>query len=486
MPGRLTGVPSPSSSEHIVETDIPQRLDRLPWSRWHLRMVFALGITWLLDGLEVTLAGSVAGILKDKGALGLSDVEVGATATGYLAGAVLGALFFGWLTDRLGRKKLFLITLAVYLLATAATAFSWNFWTFFLFRFLTGAGIGGEYAAINSAVDELVPAAVRGAVDLAINATFWIGAALGAAGTLFLLDSGRFSPDASWRFAFGIGAALGLVILFLRRHVPESPRWLMLRGYEDEANRIVCEIEASVTAEKGELPKPEGSIKIAVRKFTPIADVWKAMVRDQPARSFLGLVLMVAQSFFFNAVFFTYGLVLTQFFQVDSKRVSVYILPFALGNFMGPLILGRFFDSIGRKKMIAATYGASGLLLAISALLFGSGRQSALSQAIWFTVIFFIASSAASAAYLTVSEVFPLEIRAFAISIFYALGTFAGGVGAPSLFAHLIASGSRTQLMFGYLLGSALMIAGALTELKIGVNAERQSLESISAPLQAR
>lgn len=451
-----------------------------------MRMVFALGITWLLDGLEVTLAGSLASILKDKRTLGFSDVEVGGTATGYLAGAVIGALFFGWLTDRLGRKKLFLLTLALYLSATAATAFSWNFASFFLFRFLTGAGIGGEYAAINSAVDELVPAPVRGAVDLAINATFWIGAAMGAAGTLFLLDSGKFAPDLSWRFAFGIGAVLGLCILLLRRHVPESPRWLMLRGYEDEANQIVRDIETAVRAEKGELPEPEGSIKIAVRSYTPVADVWNAMVRDNPARSFLGLVLMVAQSFFFNAVFFTYGLVLTQYFGVKSEQVSLYILPFALGNFLGPVLLGRYFDTIGRKKMIAATYGMSGILLAISAILFAAGKQSAFSQAVWFTAIFFIASSAASAAYLTVSEVFPLEIRAFAISIFYALGTLAGGVGAPSLFARFIETGSRTQLMYGYLLGAGLMLLGALTELKFGVNAERQSLESISAPLQAR
>ncbi len=473
-------------SGQTVETNIPQRLDRLPWSRWHLRMVSALGITWLLDGLEVTLAGSLASILKDKDALALSDFEVGASATGYLAGAVLGALFFGWLTDRLGRKKLFFLTLAVYLSATAATAISWNFWSFFLFRFLTGAGIGGEYAAINSAVDELVPAGVRGAVDLAINATFWIGAALGALGTLLLLNSNWLSPDLSWRFAFGIGAVLGLIILTLRRHVPESPRWLMLRGYEDEANRILDDIETQVAQEKGELPQAEGTIKITVRESTPIRDVWKAMVHDQPARSFLGLVLMVAQSFFFNAVFFTYGLVLTQFFGVSSRRVPLYILPFALGNFLGPLILGRFFDSLGRKKMIAGTYGLSGILLAISAIIFGQGGQSPLSQAIWFTAIFFIASSAASAAYLTVSEIFPLEIRAFAISIFYAAGTLAGGVAAPLLFARLIASGSKTQLMWGYLLGAALMLIAAGVELKFGVNAERQSLESVAAPLQSK
>ncbi len=471
--------------EQEVETNIPQRLDRLPWSHWHSKMVIALGITWLLDGLEVTLAGSLASVLKDKSALGLSNVEVGASATGYLAGAVIGALFFGWLTDRLGRKKLFLITLALYLSATAATAFSWNFGSFLLFRVLTGAGIGGEYAAINSAIDELVPASVRGTVDLVINATFWIGAALGAGGTLFLLDSGLLSPAFGWRFAFGIGALLGLIILVLRKSVPESPRWLMLRGREVEAEEIVGEIEQHVRAEKGDLKKPEGSLQIAVRDHTPLRDVWNAMIHDQPKRSLLGLVLMVGQSFFYNAVFFTYGLVLVQFFKVKSERVSIYLLPLALSNFVGPLILGRFFDSIGRKKMITATYGISGLLLIGSALSFQGNHVGAIGQDLWFGAIFFVASSAASSAYLTVSEVFPLEIRAFAISIFYAVGTLAGGVGAPLLFAKLISSGSRSQLFWGYILGAILMLLGAGTELMLGVNAERQSLESISTPLQA-
>lgn len=448
-------------------------------------MVIALGITWLLDGLEVTLAGSLAGVLKDPHALGLSDAQVGGAATGYLAGAVTGALFFGWLTDRLGRKKLFLITLALYLSATAATAFAWNFWSFLLFRILTGAGIGGEYAAINSAIDELVPAAVRGNVDLVINATFWIGAALGAAGTLFLLDSGLLSPTFGWRFAFGIGALLGLSILLLRRSVPESPRWLMLRGQEKEAESIVSQIEENVRQYKSDLGKPEGNLTISVRDHTPLIDVWNAMIRDQPKRSFLGLMLMVGQAFFYNAVFFTYGLVLVQFFHVNSQRAAMYILPLALSNFVGPLILGRFFDSIGRKKMISATYGLAGLLLIGSALSFRGGIVGPIGQNIWFAAIFFIASSAASSAYLTVSEVFPLEIRAFAISIFYAVGTLAGGVGAPILFAKLIASGSRAELFWGYLLGAFLMLLGAATELVFGVNAERQSLESISTPLQA-
>jgi MFS family permease len=447
--------------------------------------VVALGITWLLDGLEVTLAGSLASTLKEKTALGLSDVQVGASATSYLAGAVAGALIFGWLTDRLGRKKLFFITLALYLTATGATAFSWSFGSFLLFRMLTGAGIGGEYAAINSAIDELIPAAVRGQVDLMINATFWIGAALGSAGALFLLDSGIVSPDLGWRFAFGIGAMLGLTILFLRRAVPESPRWLMLRGREDEAGKIVRDIEHAVSERKGDLRPAEGSIKISVRDHTPLSDVWKTMVCDHPKRSILGLVLMIGQSFFYNAVFFTYGLVLSSFFGVRATRVPLFLLPLALGNFAGPFVLGRYFDSIGRRKMIAATYAVSGLLLAGSAIFFRIGTLTPVTQNIWFVAIFFVASSAASSAYLTVSEVFPLEIRAFAISIFYAIGTLAGGVGAPLLFSTLIQSGSRHAVFWGYIGGALLMIAGAVTEKILGVDAERKSLESISMPLQS-
>ncbi len=450
-------------------------------------MVTALGITWLLDGLEVTLAGSLASILKSRETLHFTDQEVGATASAYLIGAVIGALVFGWLTDRLGRKKLFLVTLGLYLVATAATAFSWNFWSFMLFRALTGAGIGGEYAAINSAIDELIPARVRGNVDLIINATFWIGAALGSVGTLYLLDSGALPLSLGWRFAFGIGAVLGFGILFLRRSVPESPRWLMLRGRVAEAEEIVSGIEQSIEVQSGsKLPMPEGSLRIAVCDHTPLPDVWKAMVRDQPKRTVLGLALMIAQAFFYNAIFFTYGLVLTQFFGVKGERVPLYILPLAAGNFFGPLVLGHFFDSIGRKTMITATYGLSGILLLVSALLFQQNMLSVTEQAIWISVIFFISSSAASSAYLTVSEIFPLEIRAFAISIFYAIGTFVGGVGAPSLFAGLIASNSRTQLFWGYAASAVLMMTGAVAEAMLGIKAERQSLESVSTPLQAR
>ena len=468
-----------------LTTSIPQRLDRLPWSRWHRKMVTALGITWLLDGLEVTMAGALASILREPAALGLSNVQVGATATAYLTGAITGALFFGWLTDRLGRKKLFFITLGVYVAGTAATAFAWDFWSFVVFRGVTGLGIGGEYAAINSAIDELIPAPVRGTVDLIVNATFWIGAALGSLGTLFLLDSGLLPPAFGWRFAFGIGAVLGLIILRLRRSVPESPRWLLLRGREEEAEAIVRTIETAVAQEKGPLAEPRGSLSLRVRSHTPLRDVWRAMTSWQPKRSLLGLILMSSQAFFYNAIFFTYGLVLTQFLQVDSRRVSLYLLPLALGNFAGPLVLGRFFDSIGRRQMISATYGASGTLLIIAAINFRHSDASAIGQAIWFSVISFIASSAASSAYLTVSEIFPLEIRAFAISVFYAAGTLSGGAGAPLLFGHLIETGSRAAVSKGYVAGGLFMLVGAATEALFGVDAARRSLESIASPLQS-
>jgi MFS family permease len=447
-------------------------------------MVTALGITWLLDGLEVTMVGALASILTQPGALGLSSVQVGATATAYLAGAVIGALVFGWLTDRLGRKKLFFITLGIYVTGTAATAFAWNFWSFAVFRAITGLGIGGEYAAINSAIDELIPAAVRGTVDLIINSTFWVGAALGSLGTLFLLDSGLLPPTFGWRFAFGIGAVLGVFILLLRRFVPESPRWLLLRGHEEEAEDIVHSIEAAVEREKGPLQEPHGSLTLRVRSHTPLRDVWRTMISWQPKRSVLGLILMSSQAFFYNAIFFTYGLVLTQFLQVDSRRVSLYLLPLALGNFAGPLLLGRFFDSIGRRPMISATYAASGTLLIFAAVNFRHPTASAFGQAVWFSVISFIASSAASSAYLTVSEIFPLEIRAFAISIFYAVGTLTGGVGAPLLFGHLIETGSRTMVSKGYVAGGLFMLVGAAAEVLLGVDAARRSLESIASPLQ--
>ena len=452
-----------------------------------MKIIVALGTSWMLDGLQVTLAGSLAGILENKQALGLTDPEVAAGASTYLAGAVVGAILFGYLTDRLGRRKLFLVTLATYSLATAATALSWNFPSFAVFRFITGLGIGGEYAAINSAVDELIPGKVRGTVDLIVNATFWLGAIVGSVASLYLLKGNFLSPNVGWRVAFGVGAALGLGVLILRLGVPESPRWLMLRGREEEADKTVCAIEKDVSAKKGALPKPEGEkLKLTVRDHTPFGEIFKSMFQDNFMRSVLAFILMVGQSFFFNAVFFTYTLVVAKFYHIEVKNLPLQLIPFAVASFFGPVLLGPLFDRIGRKPMITATYGIAGLLLACTAYPFAQGSLNAKTLGICFTVIFFVASSAASAAYLTVSEIFPLEIRALAIAVFYAIGTLIGGVGAPYLFGLLIASGSKWNVATGYFVGAALMLAGAVAEFTIGIEGAGKSLESISQPLQSK
>jgi MFS family permease len=441
----------------------------------------------MLDGLQVTLAGSLAGILQDKKALGITDAQVAAGATAYLAGAVTGALLFGYLTDRLGRRKLFLVTLATYSVATAATALSWNFLSFAIFRFVTGLGIGGEYAAINSAVDELIPGKVRGTVDLFVNATFWVGATVGSLASFLLLKGNFIGPNIGWRLAFGVGAALGIGVFVLRLSVPESPRWLMLRGKEQDADKVVHDVEGKVSEQKGDLPAPEDKkLKLRVRDHTPLGEIFRNIFRDNLKRSLLGLALMVGQSFFFNAVFFTYGLVVGKFYHVSSQQLPLHLLPFALASFFGPLALGKLFDSVGRKPMITATYGISGVLLAITVFPFAHGALSPKGLGILFTIIFFVASSAASASYLTVSEIFPLELRALAIAVFYALGTLIGGVGAPYLFGVLIATGSKWNVAIGYLIGAALMIVGAVTEWFIGVEAAGKSLESISQPLQSQ
>jgi len=459
----------------------------MPWSRWHWLIVISLGATWIFDGLEVTLAGSLGGILTRRETLGLTDTEVGATATFYLSGAVIGALLFGYGTDRFGRKKLFFITVAVYLIGTALSAFSWNFASYAFFRALTGAGIGGEYAAINSAIDELIPARVRGRVDLMINGSYWVGAALGSGATLFLLDPNRFPIELGWRFTFGIGATLGLVIIFFRRWIPESPRWLMIHGRNAEAEKIVDQVERRIVADPGTLPAHDSPpTRIHTRTHTPWREIWNAVAHEHRRRSFLGLVLMLTQAFFYNAIFFTYALVLMRFYGVLASTVGGYLLPFALGNVLGPVVLGHFFDTIGRKKMIAATYGVSGILLALTGWLFQAGLLTAQTQTLAWTIIFFIASAAASSAYLTVSEIFPLEIRAFAIAIFYAVGTLTGGVFAPLLFGWIIGTGSSNALFAGYLVAALLMIFGAIIELWIGVAAERQPLERVAAPLSSR
>jgi MFS family permease len=469
-----------------IETDIPARLDRLPWGRFHNLVIAALGITWILDGLEVTLAGSLAGALKNSPTLQFSNTDIGLASSAYLAGAVLGAIFFGWLTDRLGRKKLFFITLFVYLTATALTAFSWDLWSYCLFRFLTGAGIGGEYTAINSTIQELIPARVRGWTDLVINGSFWIGAALGAAGSVVLLDPAHFGPDTGWRIAFFIGAVLGLVILFMRLWIPESPRWLMTHGRAREAEAIVAGIEESFrtrgyTLEHGDLPK----VRLRSRSHTPLSEVFDTLFNRHRGRALVGLTLMASQAFFYNAIFFTYALVLTDFYGIAADNIGWYILPFAAGNFLGPLLLGRFFDTIGRKPMIAFTYAISGLLLAGSGYLFQQDVLTATTLTVSWVVVFFFASAAASSAYLTVSETFPLEIRALAIAVFYAVGTGLGGVAGPAVFGALVESGSRTSVFAGYLFGSALMIVAAGVAGVWGVKAERKSLEAVARPLAA-
>jgi MFS family permease len=469
----------------VIESRVPARLDRLPWSRWHWLIVVSLGATWILDGLEVTLAGSLGGILTRSETLGLTDSDVGASATCYLAGAVIGALLFGYGTDRFGRKKLFFITVAVYLVGTALSALSWNFASYAFFRAVTGAGIGGEYAAINSAIDELIPARVRGRVDLMINGSYWLGAALGAAATLLLLDPNRFPVTLGWRFAFGIGATLGLIVIFFRRWVPESPRWLMIHGRNSEAERIVDEVEQGIGSSpltNDDLP----STRIHTRTHTPWREIWNAIAHEHRQRSILGFVLMLTQAFFYNAIFFTYALVLMRFYGVPERSVGGYLLPFALGNLLGPIVLGHLFDTIGRKTMIAATYGIAGILLALTGWLFHAGVLTAQTQTLAWTVIFFVASAAASSAYLTVSEIFPLEIRALAIAIFYAIGTLTGGVFAPWLFGWIIGTGSVDALLMGYLAAALLMIGGAIVELWIGVPAERRALEHIAAPLSSR
>ena len=465
-------------------TDIPARLDRLPWSRFHWLVVLALGASWAIDGLEVTLKGAVSGVLQDTRTLGLSSTEIGFAASVYLLGAVIGALVCGHLTDRYGRARLFFITLGIYLTGTMLTAFSWDFVSLCLFRAVTGFGIGGEYAAINSAIDELIPARVRGRVSLIINGSFWLGAVAGSAATVVLLDPAVFPVDVGWRVGFAIGASLGFIVLFARRFIPESPRWLAIHGYPARAEHAVAAIEARVERATGEkLPPARTSLPIRPRTHTGLGVVFQTMVRHYRRRSLLCFVLITAQAFLYNAIFFTYALVLTSFYDVPSQHTGLYLLPFAIGNFLGPLFLGHFFDSLGRRVMISSTYTISALLLLATGALFLQDALSAYGQTAMWTVIFFFASAAASSAYLTASEIFPIELRALAIAVFYALGTAAGGVAAPWLFGALIGTGERLAVFWGYALGAALMLIAAAVEWRLGVNAERTSLEDVATPL---
>ncbi|HEY4113754.1 MAG TPA: MFS transporter, partial [Rhizomicrobium sp.] len=454
--------------------------DALTWSSFHTLVVVALGATWILDGLEVTLVGSLAGAIADRHSLALSETQVGLTASAYLAGAVLGALWFGWLTDRLGRRKLFFVTLGLYLVATLLTGVAWNFWSFAVFRFLTGAGIGGEYAAINSAVQEFIPARYRGRTDLAINGSWWLGAAFGALGATVVLNPRLLPIDVGWRLAFIIGGLLAACVLFLRRFLPESPRWLMTHGRLPEAERIVGEIEQRAGGRpQANLP----ALRLSPSFRLTLLGVARMLFVNYPRRVILGLTLMATQAFFYNAIFFTYALVLTRFYGIPEAEIGWFILPFAAGNFFGPLILGPLFDTVGRKAMISATYALAGILIAIVGFLFRNGSLTAIEQTAAWSVIFFFASAGASAAYLTVGESFPLEARALSIALFYAFGTALGGIGGPALFGALIESGSRERILWGYLFGGGLMLIAALVELLLGLSAERRPLEEVAPPM---
>ncbi|HVZ52262.1 MAG TPA: MFS transporter [Pseudolabrys sp.] len=471
-----------------IETLVPARLDRLPWTRFHTMLVVALGVTWVLDGLEVTLKGAVSGVLQEPRTLHFSSAEIGLIASFYLTGAVIGSLVFGYLTDRFGRRLFFFVTLATYLTGALLTAFSWDLASFILFRFITGAGIGGEYAAINSAIDEMIPARLRGRIDIYINGSYWIGAAVGAGSTLVFLDPRLFSVDVGWRIGFGIGAVLGLGILLVRRFVPESPRWLITRGYAEQAEATTQEIEALVDSETGHhLPRvdPANAIVLHPRRSFGFGVVISTMFGRYWRRALTGFALMVSQAFLYNAIFFTYALVLTRFYQVPSSSTGLFLLPFAVGNFLGVISLGALFDTVGRVKMIAGTYAVSALLLALTGLLFAQGQLTAVTQTALWTAIFFIASPAASSAYLTVSEIFPLETRALAIAFFYSLGTAAGGIAAPWLFGVLIGTGSPWAVCYGYWAAALLMLAAAFIEIVFGIAAERVSLEKLAEPLAA-
>ncbi len=468
-----------------VTTKVPARLDRLPWSRWHWMIIIGLGTVWILDGLEVTIVGNIsAQISKPGSGIDITQGQItGLGAAMYVAGACVGALFFGWLTDRFGRKRLFMITLGVYLAATALTALSFAPWWFFLFRFLTGFGIGGEYAAINSAIDELIPSRHRGRIDIIINGTYWAGA---AAGALLTVPATNDLPVAvGWRICFGFGVVLGLVVLLVRRNVPESPRWLFIHGRGHEAEDLVTGIEHEVEQETGQqLSEPRQSITIRQRKSIGFATIAKTMATRYPRRTVLGFSLFIGQAFLYNAITFGYAQILTVFFHIKTDP-GYYFAVIAVGNLIGPLVLGRLFDSIGRKPMIAGTYILSGVLLLVTAWLFDAGSLNAVTMTACWCVVLFFASAGASSAYLTVSEVFPLETRAMAIAFFYAIGTAAGGISGPLLFSSLVSTGKVSDTVIAFTIGAVLMILAGLAEVFLGVKAERKGLEEIAMPLTA-
>jgi MFS family permease len=459
-------------------------MDRLPWARWHWLVVIALGVTWILDGLEVTIVSNIAAVLAtpDSG-LNLTEGQIGTAAGIYIAGACTGSIVFSYLTDRFGRKRLFLITLAVYLVFSFLTAFSWSFWSFAFFRFIAGTGIGGEYSAIY----ELIPARFRGQVALAISGSYWIGALMGSGLSILLLNPNIIDQTYGWRVAFWLGAALGVCVLLIRRYVPESPRWLITHGRNEEAEETTEYIEGEVRRETGrELPEiEEPPITIEQRESIGFGIILRAMFQMYPKRTVLGLTLMASQAFLYNAIFFTYALVLTQFYGIAASAIPYYLIPFAIGNILGPLLLGRLFDTVGRVPMIAGCYFVCGALMTLTGYLFYIDVLSAVTQTIMWCIVFFFASAAASAGYLTVSEIFPMEIRAMAIALFYSIATAIGGISGPVLFGNIIGTGNAGKLFVAYLVGAGFMVFAAVIELVLGIRAEGKSLENVATPLTA-
>jgi MFS family permease len=472
-----------------IQTKIPARLDRLPWSRFHWIVIVGLGTAWILDGLEVNVVGSISSRLSEPGAgVGLTAAQVsGWAASLYIAGACIGALVFGQMTDRFGRKRLFMVTLSIYLLGTVLTALSFSPTWFFACRFLTGMGIGGEYSAINSAIDELIPAKHRGRVDVSINGSYWLGGIGGSLLAVVMLNTAIFPVNVGWRLSFVLGAVIGLGVLLVRRNVPESPRWLFIHGREREAEKIVDEIEQQVGEETGEqLTEPEGEpLTVRQRRTIPLPMIFRSAISMYPRRTVLGLSLFIGQAFLYNSVLFGFGNLLSLYFHTPSGNVPYYLAVFAVGNFAGALLLSPLFDTVGRKPMIGGTYLLSGVLLIGTGLLFKAHDLNATTFTACCCVVFFFASAGASAAYLTVSEIFPMETRALCIAVFYAVGTGIGGVIGPQVFSRMINTESYEQVFLALSLGALMMILGGLAEIVFGVKAERASLEDITKPLTA-
>jgi MFS family permease len=469
--------------EKPIKSLIPVRMDQMPWSRFHWMVIFGLGTAWILDGLEIQIVAS-AGYAES---LHMSSKEVGFTATIYLIGQVAGALVFGRLTDKLGRKKLFIATLLIYLIGSGLAGLSPNVAFLYVFRFIAGMGIGGEYSAINSAIDELIPGKYRGRVDLAINGTYWAGAMLGTVGSFYLLNTNNFSQNVGWRIAFFIGPVLGLFIIYLRRHIPESPRWLVTHGQSDQAEQIVEGIERDVQGQGKQLPHLEDSQAwwIKAHEGVTLRQLGYVFFKLYPTRTLLGLTLMITQSFLYNAIFFTSSLVLQHFYGKTSSSAALYFFPFAIGNLAGPLLLGRLFDTVGRRKMIGGSYSLAAIVLFISALLFKAGVLSAGTHTLLWCISFFFASAGASAGYLTVSEIFPLEVRGQAISYFFSIAQLFGSLG-PVIFGALIGEGTaRNPLFWGYVMASVIMLIGGLVAFRFGVDAEGKALEDIAPPLSS-